>query len=452
MKVTAPASSHILEASLPDQKKDGRHINRPCWYSKMLFRFSFLKSLGLAILAAVLSLRTEAGMPNLDKPGSSQAATASPEQPEQTLPLQDIELSKIGPWGQLEYFEALLEAPLELVKASQPTSVRTRWFFGKMAPDAVSAFLQTLKLAQDLETELTDRDRWIHNADGTTIFPKQNVLIALPEPIRALLYRTLSKWPENEYHVEPEIVYGGSVKKWLAGIDLSPQLIDFIEKTSYTTSSSTSSTRLFADTPGVLALAGSERERISILRAFSRTPTLVAKVRIKKGNTHELKSYWNKGVRFKDTSTFLSSMLRYDTLDKIDLVHLLPAEVRKILYTFPRPSLSRSGYLPDCHWSSLNFFNTEPIERLCDPPQATAYTLENFERVSPPYELGDVLFFTDIDTGDAYHSCAYIADDIVFTKNGRSPLQPWVLMKIGKVKDLYDLHYRTNTTAYRRKF
>jgi hypothetical protein len=187
------------------------------------------------------------------------------------------------------------------------------------------------------------------------------------------------------------------------------------------------------------------------MRALNRTPTLVAKLCLQTTNATDLSAYWHQGTKGKEASTFLDSMLKYPSFEKIDLVHMLPANVRKILYTFPNPVHTRSGYLPDCHWSALNFFNEEPLERLSDPPQATAYTLENFTKVDPPYQLGDVLFFTDTQSGDAYHSCAYIADDIVFTKNGRSPLQPWVLMKLEKVKNLYDLHFRTDTTAYRRK-
>ena len=366
---------------------------------------------------------------------------------ETSIKLSPIQLSKAGPWGQIEYFQALLDAPADLVKESQPKSIRTRWFFGKMEPDAVSELLGSLELPQELEKELNNRDSWLSEKEGVTIFPKTSQILAIPEKARLQLYRMLSKWPENPYHAEPEIVYGKSVRKWFEGFEISEEALNFIEKTSYATLSS----RLFADSPAVLSIARSEKERVQILRAFSRTPTLVAKLRLQSGSAEDLSMYWNKGIRFKDTSTFLGSMKRYDEVHKIDLVHLLPAGVRKILYTFPSPSHTRSGYLPDCHWSSLNFFNPEPLERLSDPPQATAYTLENFTPVSPPYELGDVLFFTDTQTGDAYHSCAYIADDIVFTKNGRSPLQPWILMKLDQVRDLYDLHFRTNTTAYRRK-
>jgi hypothetical protein len=390
-------------------------------------------------------------MPNFkDSEKTKQTVHAGSEDarpPETELAMPELQLSKVGPWGQLEYFEALLDAPMKLIAESEPASLRTRWFFAKTGREATEQFLGTLELPKDLEEELLDRELWVTSTEGTTIFPKTSQIERLPQKSRDRLYRHLARFTENAYHAEPEIIYGQSVTKWLEGFELSQKIIDFIEKTSYSTASS----RLFADTPAVLSLAESEKERLQILRAFSRTPTLVAHLRIKSASPNELNAYWSKGIRFKETSTFLDSILRYGALQKVDVVHFLPAGIRKILYTFPAPSQTRTGYLPDCHWSSLNFFNPEPLERLSDPPQATVYTLENFTQVSPPYELGDVLFFTDVQTGDAYHSCAYIADDIVFTKNGRSPLQPWVLMKLDQVKDIYDLHFKTNTTAYRRK-
>ncbi len=406
---------------------------------------AFFTSAWLCVLPLFHPLNSAAGSaePRLDQP----APEASKEKvPEAEMETPKTSLSQKGPWGQLEYFEALLEAPIDLIKASQPSSVRTRWFFGKMEPDAVARLLSDLKPPQEILEALTERDRWMIESEGVTIFPRIQDIESLPRDFRAALYRKLGLWQENSYHLEPEIVYGGSVHKWLEGFKVSDEALGFIEKTSY----GSGSNLLFADTPALMSLVQYNDERVRILSAFSRTPTLVAKLQLDSGSTEELTAYWNKGARFKDASTFLASMKRYGNLNKLDLVHLLPANIRKILFTFPNTSQTRSGYLPDCHWSSLNFFNPEPLERLCDPPQATAYTLENFTKVDPPYELGDVLFFTDTQTGDAYHSCAYIADDIVFTKNGRSPLQPWVLMKLDQVKNLYDLHFRTNTTAYRR--
>jgi hypothetical protein len=37
------------------------------------------------------------------------------------------------------------------------------------------------------------------------------------------------------------------------------------------------------------------------------------------------------------------------------------------------------------------------------------------------------------------------------SKNGRSPIQPWVLMKLDQIRSLYDLHFKTEVRGYRRK-
>ena len=99
--------------------------------------------------------------------------------------------------------------------------------------------------------------------------------------------------------------------------------------------------------------------------------------------------------------------------------------------------MAKHGTLPDCHWTSLNFFNYDPHEYLLDSRLATSAVLENFSPVEPPYKYGDVLFFLNTTTGDAYHSCVHLADNLVFTKNGRNLLSPWLIMRLDDVKKIY---------------
>jgi hypothetical protein len=70
--------------------------------------------------------------------------------------------------------------------------------------------------------------------------------------------------------------------------------------------------------------------------------------------------------------------------------------------------------------------------------------------VQGPYHYGDVIFFMDGTSGNAIHSCVYLADDLVFTKNGRSPTQPWVVMKLDDVVSYYGMFYTTQLACYRR--
>ncbi len=417
-------------------------------FSKLLHSSS-IPALALLVLAApITQTAAQLALP----PFSGRGSLTEVQNPTENSDSKDSEppepiLSRKGPWGQLEYFETFIQAPEDIVLAAQPRTGKTRWFFGGMDTQSVKEFLGELNLPHSLETALCADDSWLLEPEGITLSPSSAQLLELPESSRAKLYSTLSRWEQNFYHLEPEVIYTGSVRSWFRGFEVSEAVLSFTEKMSY----KLGSTLLFADTPAVLGLAETEKERLEILRAFSRTPTLVAKVLIETDSKKEAEAYWSKPFSALDTLPFLEAVTRHRNPAQTDLLHLLPANVRKILYTYHNPKTSLSGYMPDCHWSALNFFNAEPFDRLCEPAKATSYALANFTPVAPPYELGDVLFFTDTQTGDAYHSCAYVAEDIVFTKNGRSPLQPWVLMKLDRVKSLYDMHFHTNITAYRRK-
>ena len=50
--------------------------------------------------------------------------------------------------------------------------------------------------------------------------------------------------------------------------------------------------------------------------------------------------------------------------------------------------------------------------------------------------LGDLVIFTN-QVGAIQHTTVYIADDILFTKNGASVYKPWVLMKLDDVKNTF---------------
>jgi hypothetical protein len=58
--------------------------------------------------------------------------------------------------------------------------------------------------------------------------------------------------------------------------------------------------------------------------------------------------------------------------------------------------------------------------------------------VEPPYRYGDVLMFITPD-GRAVHSATYLADDILFTKNGSNLLTPWLLMRLQDLSKLYEV-------------
>jgi hypothetical protein len=157
------------------------------------------------------------------------------------------------------------------------------------------------------------------------------------------------------------------------------------------------------------------------------------------------------GLRRKDVEPLLQSIIDTDGIEALPLSHMLPALVRKLLYTYPSLDMGRQGILPDCHWTSLNFFNYDPHEYLLDSRLATSAVLEKFALVEPPYKYGDILFFLNKDSGDAYHSCVYLADNLVFTKNGRNILSPWLIMKREDVEKIYLYRGDGRIQGFRKK-
>ena len=67
-----------------------------------------------------------------------------------------------------------------------------------------------------------------------------------------------------------------------------------------------------------------------------------------------------------------------------------------------------------------------------------------------PAELGDLICFTD-KAGAIAHTCVFIADKIVFTKNGTGLASPWVLAPYSDVEAMYRWGDVTEVRYFRKK-
>jgi hypothetical protein len=66
------------------------------------------------------------------------------------------------------------------------------------------------------------------------------------------------------------------------------------------------------------------------------------------------------------------------------------------------------------------------------------------------YAFGDVILFMASEK-EAIHSAVYLADDIVFTKNGSSERSPWILMKMENLTAYYQTSIDLKIRGFRRK-
>ncbi|MFN7565159.1 MAG: hypothetical protein ACK5TH_25590 [Prosthecobacter sp.] len=368
----------------------------------------------------------------------------SPSNPAQSAPYQSAE----GPWGELIGDYIYLEAPPALVDSFALPSTQSRWSFPSSSEASLPKLFADAGLSEEQVKPLISSI--VREGDYVHVLPTLDFILSLPTGSRASIYTELAKIPVNQYHADPVLIFGTSIEEWYRTSKLRPELIQKVKQLSYIRGE----TIAFSDIPALLNFAQTDAEARVIFKACTRTRSLMVRLLLdKESDVPKLLSYWSFGVgiRRKDIEPIIQSIIESDTLKDLGLSHILPAQPRKLLFTYPGLDMAKNGLLPDCHWTSLNFYNFDPHEYLLDSRLATSKVLENYVPVEAPYQFGDILFFLDNATGDAFHSCVYLADTLVYTKNGRNILSPWVLMTIDDVKKVYLFRGNGRVQGFRRK-
>ena len=363
-------------------------------------------------------------------------------------PVARIFQSHPGPWGIIEYYYIYLEAPDSLLALYPLPNTIPRWSFPGANLDGLHDLLEHAGMPEPLQHKLLNPQAVI-SADGAlNLYPSVPDLESLSPDTRATIYRELAKSPLNTYHREPVMITSGSVAEWLHHTEVRSELQAKIQQMTYRRGA----TLAFSDVAALLSYAKSDAEARLLFKTLTRTRSLIARLKIPPGTpVEQIADYWSEGHRRKDILPILQSVAQTDGVAHLDLVHLMPALARKVLYTYPPIDLAITGRMPDCHWTSLNFFNYSPQDLFLDTRLATARVLENYEKVAPPYQYGDMLFVLDNQTGNALHSCVYIADTLMFTKNGENVLSPWMLMTLDDIKSIYLKDNDASLQAYRQK-
>ncbi len=339
-----------------------------------------------------------------------------------------------GPWGDIEYSFMYLEASEHLVSTFKMPSTTPRWSFPGATVEQLAALFDAARVPADWA------DHWLRapslvSQDGVLhVLPPINHLESLAPEQRAFIYRELAKSEINEFHRDPVSIVCGSVEEFLRGTDIAPEHVRWIAKMSYRRGGML----CFSDLSALMGRARSDAEAMRLFKVCSRSRALIARLKVTpQTDFAALARYWSAGGRRRDILPMLQSLAENPPPGGLDLIHLLPPLPRKLLNSYPPLELAMHGRMPDCHWSSLNFFNYEPRGYFLDSGLAAKHVLENFDRIEAPYRYGDVLFFLNADDGSAYHSCVFIADDLVFTKNGENAARPWMLKSLNCLKQIY---------------
>ena len=355
-------------------------------------------------------------------------------------------LTKSGPWGQLEVRSVYLEPPEALLAVVAKPSAVTRWTFEQTTIGGVRTILVKSGVPDPVIARLMNPVRLVESGNSIILLPAREDLVALTQEVRSALYLELAKSPANEYQCDPVFVLGGDVDDWLEGVSLTSEQRALFRQLLWRRGSAV----VFSDLQALLALAKNPEEVNAVFRTLTRVRSLVIGLRLPLTvNRAAFVDYWTADQVGTPRLAFIRAVTQRRAQQTIDITHFLPSAFRLRVYSFPELELGLKGRLPDCHWTSLNFFNAEPKDMYLDTRQAAEHLLKDYVAVDAPYRYGDVLCF--LDGGEGLHTCVHVVDDIVLTKNGDSILAPWTLMQLKDVDEVYRRSPSTRIQAYRLK-
>jgi hypothetical protein len=341
-------------------------------------------------------------------------------------------LSQAGPWGILEPIEVPLANPDGAVPDQEQRFQDFKWFFENETEAKLTDFLRSCGLRDYQRKALMNRDAWETHTNGITIYPAPQIVWSLEPKPRQQIYSRLALSSSNYPQCFPFRFPPESFAARLRMAGLPSRQIDQVRRLTYTNGN-------------YLCLADLEALRQvlppgdfkDLLQTLYVTPTYFLRVRIPaNGDVDSLIKYWGKGGREKRIAPILNSVARIPGGGAINVSYLMPTFARLRLYTYPDSWNDPTVAKQDCFFTTMNFFNESPNTNFLNAEYSKNVIEKDFEPVDSQPLFGDVVLVLDA-KGEVIHTCAYIADDFVFTKNGINPTQPWVIMRLADMLLIY---------------
>jgi len=355
-----------------------------------------------------------------------------------------------GPWGKLEYVPIKIETPEEFLSIQSFESTDPRWFFGNMNRDAALATLDHAGLTTGEHSQLANA-KWDPAANGIYVTAPTDLIIALKPTVREAIYTTLGQWQENSSQQDVFFFPSEDMKTFFDKSGVSDETVALVKQLSYPHGK----LQFFADLPLVLRNLQTYDDKRRLAKAVSRRSTLLLKLSVdENSNVDELLKYWAHAGLEKDLRPLFESLTKVPGGARISLINLLPPAPSARLYTFAFPSMEPLEH-DNCHWTSFNFFKDPPDNAFTNAAMVRKTLESDYYPVFTDPRYGDLVFVSR-GNGEIIHSSVFIADNIVYTKNGGHYLSPWMLMRIPDMMDAFSAMYppqeQLKVTYYRNKY
>lgn len=350
-----------------------------------------------------------------------------------------------GPWGELEFARIDIEPPDAFLPPPDREFEPTRWFFEGQSQAQVQALFDRCTLSEPQRVALANPAVWMEETNGVTLTPGADVILGLAPEARVEIYRVLARSMRNEFHYWPYTYRDGGAAEWFRRSGLSAATVGWLKQLVYRRGPAL----CFSDLPELHARIGDAAERRRLLKTLFRDSALLMKVRVRPDtDVEQLMSYWGRGGLAKDFRPLLESLTKVEGSIGLDVAHLIPPFARERLNAYPVPA-APGQRMPDCYWTAMNFFHDPPEDRYYDAAVWQKELADQYAPVESP-GYGDLVFLL-LPDGTPIHAAVYIADNVVFTKNGGHVRQPWVLTKLEDMLAHYANEQEVRPVWFRRK-
>lgn len=392
------------------------------------------------------------------------AQVPSDERPFEPPPMPDAWRRRLalrpisdGPAGKLWAYDVLLAPSTDLLRQLPPPDATPVWtFHGLTLEDALRAIRETSMengIADRLEAAFRAATK---DASGRlTVHPPRELVWETPRELRSRLFPHLMGGLSVSDHTQHiPFPMGFSVDEWFAAPRLPQPVRDGLLRLVYPVDGD----MRLSDYGTLYHALETEAERLAAQRAALRFASLV--VLLEKPRPEEVQRiarYW-RNRQGKNVRTLLESFAAANDDHRfLDVIHLLPPIAREFVNTYFVPG--QPTPVPSCYWTAFNFDRDVPDQRymvipgLSDTQGADAWRelMTSYELIDEPGELGDIIAYRREGEPSVDHVCTFVAEGIVFTKNGSAFSAPWLLARTSDVDATYLAAPGTERLVFRRR-
>ena len=356
----------------------------------------------------------------------------------------DIQVCDTGAWGRVWYERSIIEIPPDRIQVQTFQPKETLWYIGAEASTQIVATLQMCGLESEQIRELLATLRPATDGVGRILHPSGEFILSLSDSVRRNLYGMLGRYSQNSMCTWPFRFSGDPSSDWFKGVNLDPKLIELVKSLVYHEGKS----QMFSDLDYVLELYPSAIVYSNLFRTLSRQSTLVARVRVLPGDDVDaLAHYWGVPNREDDVRTLMKTLQGTDDCRDVPVSMLLPGFARDRIYRYWHEG---DPEFASCHYTAFNFLNEKADGRFTNLTEVAKTIANDYIEVKQDFRLGDVILLMKNES-EAIHSCNYVADGIVFTHNGGSFSQPWMLTTLDALVDFYSYPDPVHVKVMRRR-